>query len=342
MADLNISQVTGGLKIVSNVSSFVLNEYSTKINNLNNDEISIISDVKDNYAEFDIKFSDWDNVFLNGIAMADASGLQNSLELLTQKLDVSIQDQTTPSIEHFMWEDLNDITISTDLSKGENVIPLVAGHGIVNASGNDRDYINIYYNDPADTVTFVGNRFSQHAVVGINVNDISISPPIPYDLVVANVTSSKRVNVNMARLGTFLAPITFQAYPPNNIEWDLTRIIADKILTSLADDGLFGNIAALTNGIYFGFEGDNFTEYQLTIFDNGGWRASAFDVQYTTRSGGGGTFGMAVRKTSAGQDKLGVAIRLTPSTNDKFIVKIQDDLTLIDRFRIKVMGHVVE
>ena len=51
MADLNLTQVPGGLKIVSDNSSFIINEYSTKRNNLNVDEISIVSDIKDNYAE---------------------------------------------------------------------------------------------------------------------------------------------------------------------------------------------------------------------------------------------------------------------------------------------------
>jgi hypothetical protein len=100
MADLNLSQVTGGLKIVSDVSSIVINEYSTKRNNLNKDEITIISDLDEDYSEYTIDFSAWDNVFLNGILISDAATLETSIEVLTQGLvniytngrEVSIQN----------------------------------------------------------------------------------------------------------------------------------------------------------------------------------------------------------------------------------------------------------
>lgn len=340
MATITITRVNNGIKILSDTSSFVLNEYSTKRSNLNNNKFTIISDIKDNYAEYEINFST-DTVTFNGNTVLDAETLEAYLSSTSQQFDVTIQDQTTPSIEHFMWQDINDITILSNMTKGDNVITLVSGHGIVNDSGDDRDYINIYYSDSNIIGDFVNNRFSQHAVVGISGDNISITPPIPYDLDTTKVTSSQRVNVNMAKLASFASPLTFKAYPPTNLSWDLTRIVVDKIMTSAGEDALFGNLPALQNGLFFGFEGDNFTEYQLMIFDNGGWRATAYDVQYTTRSTGGGLYGMAIRKTSAGQDKLGVAIRLDSSTNDIFICKIQDDLSLLNRFRIKVMGHIV-
>ena len=143
-------------------------------------------------------------------------------------------------------------------------------------------------------------------------------------------------------LGTFGAPIKFQTYPPNGLKWDLTRFIADMILTSGADDGKFGNLAQLANGEYFGFESPAFTQYALTVFDNGDFRSSAFDVLYTSRSGGGGDFGMATRKTSSGQDKLGVTVRLDGALSDTFNKYTQDDLQLLIRYRIKIMGHIVD
>lgn len=256
-------------------------------------------------------------------------------------IDVNMQDQTTPSVEHFMYEEIQDVVIQGPVVSGQNVINLDPGHGFTNPLGFDKDYLNIHY---VDTVIggFAGVRFSQHAVVAVVGDQISITPPIGYALDPLNVEYSKRVNVNMAVIGTFGAPVTFITYPPNGLEWDITRIIVDMILTSAADDGKFGNIPALANGVHFGFEGDLFQEYQLAIFDNGSWRASAYDVNNTVRSGGAGDFGMAVRKTAAGQDKLGVAIRLQGIYNDRFIHRVQDDLTGLVRYRIKAMGHVVE
>jgi hypothetical protein len=256
-------------------------------------------------------------------------------------VDVNMQDQTTPSVEHFMYNELNDIVFSGNLTKGQNVIDLDPGHGFTAPAGFQKDYLNIHYVDTA-VPGFVGTRFSQHAVTDVNVNQITITPPIAYDLDTTKVESSRRVDVNMGVIGSIGSPIKYETRPPNGQEWDLTRFIGDMILTSAADDGKFGNLPALSNGVFFGFEGDNFTEYQLSIFDNGSWRSTAYDVEYTLRSGGAGDFGLAVRKTSAGPDKMGVAIRLQGEFNDKFVKYIQDDLTGLLRYRIKIMGHVVD
>ena len=170
-------------------------------------------------------------------------------------------------------------------------------------------------------------RFNQFTVIAVAGNNISITPPLPYNFIAANVETSKRVSVNMNVLGTFASPIKFETHPPNGQQWDLTRLIPDMILGTGGDDGKFGDIAGgVLNGEYFGFEGDLFTEYQVSIFDNGDLRSTAFDLHYPARSGGSGDFGLGTRKTVAGQDKSGVAIRLNGTNNDKFVKYTQEDL----------------
>jgi hypothetical protein len=280
-------------------------------------------------------------LFKNDDFDTDAEG-KIRVDTKSRQYDVNVSDQTTPSIEHFMYQELDDVVILGTPAKRTNVLSLSPGHGFVAPVAPNRDYLNIHYVDPA-LPGALGTRFSQHAVVAVAGDDISITPPIAYDLNPLYVESSKRVNVNMGIAGaTFASPFRFQTYPPNDQQWDMTRIIVDFILTSGADDGMYGNIpGGIANGIYFGFEGPIFSEYNLTIFDNGSFRASAYDVQTTVRSGGGGDFGLAVRKTSAGQDKLGVAIRLE-GKNDSFNCYTQDDLNLLSRHRVKIMGHIVQ
>ena len=256
-------------------------------------------------------------------------------------MDINLQDQTTPPIEHFLYQELNDVVITGTPTKGTNVLTLQAGHNFVAPSGFNKDYLNIHYID-YNLPLALGMRFNQFAIVAVSGNDITITPPLPYDFSVAKVETSKRVNVNMNVIGTISSPIKFQTTPPDDQDWDLTRIMPDMILTSGGDDGKFGNIAGgLTNGEYFGFEGDVYTEYQVNIFDNGDLRSTAFDLTYPTRSGGSGDFGLGTRKTLAGQSKSGVAIRLHGNHNDKFVKYTQDDLSSLPRYRIKVMGHVV-
>lgn len=258
-------------------------------------------------------------------------------------MDMNLQDQTTPPIEHFLYQELADIVITGTPPKGTNVLTLEPGHGFVDPVPVtfSRDYLNIHYIDP-DLPQTLGMRFNQFAVIAVAGNDISITPPLPYDLIVARIETSKRVNVNMNLLGTFASPIKFETRPPNGQKWDLTRMLPDMILSTGGDDGKFGNIAnGITNGEYFGFEGDLFTEYQVSLFDNGDLRATAFDLTYPSRSGGTGDFALGTRKTIAGQSKSGVAVRLNGANNDKFVKYSQDDLRTLLRYRIKVMGHVV-
>jgi len=178
--------------------------------------------------------------------------------------------------------------------------------------------------------------------------DIPISFPgntIPGDPF--EILKSLRVCVNLAEttitgVGTLDDPVEFSIEPPIESKWDLTRSMHVMILDSGADDGKFGNIAKLTNGIYFGFVSDIEQAFLVNIKDNSDYRSTCYDVQYTTRSGGGGDFGMAARKTFGGLDKYGVVIRLDGASNDRFIVRIQDDLSDLVQFKIKLMGHVVE
>ena len=253
--------------------------------------------------------------------------------------DTRIVEISNPSVEHFLYQELNDVTILSVSVDGKTVT-LAPGHNFVNPVTFNSDYLNIHYIDPV-LPGFTGRRFSQHSVRTVTGDVIEITAPISYLLVPANVESSKRVNVNMGVLGTRAAPVKFMTYPPTGQSWALRRFIGDMILTSAGDDGLFGNLARLTWGEYYGFESDIFNEYNLSIFDNGGYRATGFDLTYPTRSGGGGSYGMSFRKTVAGQDKSGVIVILESQFNDKLVKFTQDDLRLIERYRVKIMGNIV-
>ncbi len=253
--------------------------------------------------------------------------------------DTRIVENQAPGIENFLSEELNDISIVSVSGDGK-VITLGAGHNFINPVYPDMDFMNLHYVDSA-LPGFLGTRFDQLAVIGVAGNDIQVTPPISYVPDTSKYTSQKRVNVNMAVAATRGAPIEFITYPPGDQTWQIRRYIGDMILTTAGDDGLFGNIAVLLNGEYFGFENISFVQYALPIFDNGDFRATGYDVEYIPRSGGGGTHGMSFRKTLAGQDKSGVVLQLEGATNDRFINVKQDDLTGLVRFRIKIMGDIL-
>jgi len=288
----------------------------------------------------DCEIEDADGVWQRASLVAAVGGFGFGSLSDDNPVPVKAIENSKPAVEHFMWEELNDVTIVSATLDGKTVT-LDPGHGFLNPVGLDVDYLNIHYVNPLDP-SFVGVRFSQHNVISVTGDNIEITPPLGYALIPVDVESSKRVNVNMNVLGTRANPVEFQSYPPNGQIWDLRRMIPDMILTSAGDDGLFGNIEALTNGEYFGFEGQlagvNF--YILSIFDNGSFRATGYDVTYVPRSGGGGTQGMAVRKTFAGLEKSGVIVKVNGATDDRAVKITQDDLTGLARYRIKLMGDI--
>lgn len=253
-------------------------------------------------------------------------------------VDVFIQDQTTPPVEFWMSRTLNAVTINTAAGSRTNTLVLDPGHLVVVG-----DFLNIYQEDN----NFLGaglerKSFTQVEVVSVVTNTIRIDKYLGFDLDPAKVVFSNRVSVEQNVLGTLDTPVKFELCVPDNLIWDLTRIMPVMVLASAGDDGLFGDIAALANGVAFGFESDVFDGYLVNIKANAGFRATAFDVVYTTRSGGQGSYGMAVRKSFAGRDKYGVAIRLEGETNDCFVKYVQDDLTDINSYRDKIMGHYTE
>lgn len=249
------------------------------------------------------------------------------------KQDVLMQDQHTPPIEHFLAQPLENVVIQSPVAQLSNTFVLNLGHG-----ADVGEYLEIRYVDYANDLI----RHFQSRIVTVVGQTVRTGLPISFNLDPTKTQSCEIVNVNMAVLADVDARARFRTYPPDRLEWDITRAIVDMILDSGADDGKFGNLPALTWGVFFGFEGARSSEYLVNIIDNGGFRSTAFDTVYTTRSGGGGDFGMVTRKTAAGQDKYGVTIRLEGRLMDNFVKYAQDNLTGIIRYRTKIMGHVVD
>ena len=279
-------------------------------------------------------------LFALTLAIAGLAGTYNTAKTWVQtapgdSVDVFIQDQTTIPVEYLMYRELNDVTITTAVGSRENTLILLAGHAMTVG-----DFINVYHVD--DNFLGIGaTRYSYQQLEAVSVvsNTIRTDKYMGFDLDPTKVVFAKRVTVEQDVLGTIDAPIKFELCVPPDLIWDLTRIIPIMVLATQPDDGLFGDIAALTNGVIYGFESDIFDAYLISIKANAGYKATAYDVNYAARSGGQGSWGMVVRKSFSGRDKYGVTIRLENETNDCFVKYVQDDLTGINVFRDKLMGH---
>jgi len=241
-------------------------------------------------------------------------------------------DQTSQPIEYFLTTPLNDITIAAAASARTNTLVLEPGHEVV-----PLDLIEIFQEGLGPV-----QRFTQLRVVSVSGDTVRLGQFIGFDVDPGAVTFARRVSSDMNVSGTIGAPVKFSQGPPNGFQWNVARAMIGMVLDTNPDDALFGDLPVLANGMFSGRESDVNQNYLLNIYDNSDLRLTAYDVDYTTRSSGGGSYGLAARKSFAGPDKYGVAIRLNGSQNTRFVAYVQDDLTDLVQFRVKIQGHVTK
>jgi len=139
------------------------------------------------------------------------------------------------------------------------------------------------------------------------------------------------------QVGTLADPQEYSAGPPPGEVWHITNLTLAMGHSSAGDFGLFGNIAALTNGVIL----------RVKIGGNSGtltnWKTSGeIDVDtgavsFHARSGGQGTHGTAAN--GAFKTRTGAVMRLDGDKGDQFIVDVQDNITGLIFWNMKVQGH---
>lgn len=140
-------------------------------------------------------------------------------------------------------------------------------------------------------------------------------------------------------IGSLASPIIYGIDPPSNEIWQLQRLLLIMTHGTAGDDGKFGDIAALTNGIVIRVvkgatsEYDSITEWK----SNSDIKLDMYDLVYTDKAGGPGGFGTAGRMTFT---RFGYNIELNGGLNDRLELIVQDDLTSLDSFTVNLQGIV--
>lgn len=139
--------------------------------------------------------------------------------------------------------------------------------------------------------------------------------------------------------GTMASPQIYFAGPPAGEVWHITRLLFAIEHGTAGDLGLFGNLAALTNGVV----ARTYVSGEYKTLTN--WKKSAdmkidmYDVEFDSRSGGGGAYGTSARGTFT---NAGAVVRLDGDLGDQIQIMVQDDITALDFFAMKVQGHPEE
>ncbi len=160
-----------------------------------------------------------------------------------KEIDVNIQSQTSQLFQYFLMdEQKTDITLTAPISEDDEVVNVSSGHGFTAVDG---EYI----------VIRDGDTFTQAKVKSVSVDAITVTMPIANNI--PDTADVIRGNINMNVDGSSV-PVDFK-YSSNccgsenpQIPIDLsTIIITMQHGANVPDDGKFGGIAALTNGMYF-------------------------------------------------------------------------------------------
>lgn len=243
-------------------------------------------------------------------------------------IPVNIQDQTSPPLDLYFTKANGAptaLTNSVAIDDTDMTVDSVASIAI-------GDYVGVFSGTSAE------GRFYFGEVLNVAGNVVSLDTPFDFAFDAGDpvISTSRELNVD--------GSVTSQTFnitvggPSGDVEVDITRIIISIVGTSQPDDGKFGSIAALTNGIVLR-RTDGETRNIWNAKSNADFATLAYDVEYTTRSVPAGSYGTRCRYTLAGPDKHGVAVRL--AVGDALELTVQDDLTALTQFRIIAAGHIV-
>jgi hypothetical protein len=242
-------------------------------------------------------------------------------------VEVSRQDQTSEPIDAYFQQEISSFTLAIDTVASTQTtlvytFTATSGHGIA----------------PLDEILLldiVGDRALQCRVITVATDLITIDRPI--DNIYPAATSLGRIATsNMAVNGAITPQIfTFRA---GTAPVDACRVLLTMLGdTTTPNDGLFGNITALTRGlvfrIYNGLHKTTFcfkTNLEIKQF--------CYDVDYADAPPTGQS-GVSARISFGGEDKHGVVLRVSGNSVLQWVV--QDDLTGMNEIRASVEGHKV-
>jgi len=147
-----------------------------------------------------------------------------------------------------------------------------------------------------------------------------------------------KVDSNMAVNGSLANPLTFKIKPPTGTKWQITRFLISITDGSAMDDGLFGGIPELSNGVVL----KAITEAGRTVVfgnwkNNGDIKLDMYDVEYSDKAPAGEN-GLRGRWTFTKAEVVAEINGDDPL--QEMEVVIQDDLTDLTSFRIKAQGRV--
>lgn len=251
--------------------------------------------------------------------------LENVYDETNGGIDVNIQSQTSNLFQYLLMnEQKTDITLTAPISIDDDVVNVSAGHGFTAADGEFMVCRN-------------GDTFFQFRVKSVSTNAITVESLIDNDYPISG-TSIIRGNVNMNANGS-ITPIdykfSFNGDATATLPIDIQGVVFSfQSGTTSPDDGTFGGIAALTNGLLFRkVNGNNIGLGNYT--SNQEFRDVGGVIEYSSKAPAGTN---ATNIFIDIEGKFGQVLRIDPNEPDYVIAKVRDNLTALDKFTMSVLG----
>lgn len=244
-------------------------------------------------------------------------------------INVNVLDQTTPSLDLFFIKALTvPVTLAVATEIDDYSVTVSDSTGM--AVGN---YFGI-----SESVT---ERFYFGTILSIAGNVIGLDTPL--DFAFPTTANAFAATNNLNVVGSPASPQIFdiRTVPTTgDLIIDIVRLSISIVCAGQPDDGLFGNLTKLTNGVILRrVNGDTRNLWNAKSNADLGI-LSGIDTVYSARSVPQGSYGVKSRITYAGQEKHGTIIRLLPG--DYLQLIIRDDLSDLISFKVMAQGHIVE
>jgi hypothetical protein len=166
-------------------------------------------------------------------------------------------------------------------------------------------------------------------------NVLTLDQPVPEVLDIGH--SVERTVLNMNVIGSLTSPQVFYIAPPVGAIWQLTRLLISITDATVMDDGTFGGVPALTNGVV------------IRIFTNGEYASAAiwktngdiasdmYDTVYVAKPPSGTGYGFRARWTL---EAMHAVVELNGDNGDILEVVVQDDISGLINFKMKAQGRL--
>jgi len=218
--------------------------------------------------------------------------------------------------DYYLYNKTVDITLTAPTAINDAIINVVATTGCV----------------IGDVITFYeGSWMFQNIVKSFTTTAITLAAPIDYAF-----TTDAIIDVgkwNMAVDGSSTTQIFSIKSPPDCMA-NIHTLSVSMLNSSAMDDGLFGGITQLTNGMIWRFV-DGVIKHLAVIVNNLGFKEIGFKVEYSSKAPAGQYGLIAVRDIN----KVNGTI-ICLKNDSELQVHIQDDLRALNLVAVIANGHL--